>query len=131
MMDVGYIDVNPNPDNTYGDLVYDDAAIIVASLSNLFRCWPGNRGRIFQPAYFSRLYDILQEPVDQITADTLRLSIIQSIDKWEPRVRVISGRTGVVPDYTLPGYHIVVAFRILATSKSTEANFQIKQFGGG
>ena len=129
-MRLGYLDVNPNPDNTYGDLLEDKNAIIVGSLANLLKCPEGDRGRIFRPDYYSRLYDLLQEPMGESTSTILRLSLIQSIEKWEPRIELIPGQTGVVPDYSLPGYQVVVAFRFLNSSQVNKANFAVHVGGG-
>ena len=130
METLGYIDVNPNPStNTHGDLVRDRQAIIISSLSNLFQCHEGDRGRIFRPDYYTRLYQLLQEPIDRTTSNIIRISLIQSIQKWEPRIELIESDTGVVPDYRIPGYHVVVSFRFRGAAEIHNAEFEVK-YGG-
>ena len=125
-----YIDVNPRPSsNSHGDLLTDKEAIIVSSLSNLLQCWRGDRGRIGRPDYFSRLHELLQEPVDEITAGIIQISLIQSIRKHEPRIELIESRTGVVPKPELPGYLVIVSFTIRGLSGKHQSQYEV-QAGG-
>lgn len=130
LQEVTYIDLNPRPSqNSYGDLLTDKAAIIVGSIANLLQCWHGDRGRIGRPEYSSRLHHLLQEPVDERTAAIIQLSLIQSIQKHEPRIRLIEQRTGVVPQPKLPGYLVIVSFNIIGLRGTHTGQYQV-QAGG-
>ena len=131
MQELGYIDLNPNPTgNTYGDLLRDEKAVIVGSLSNLFRCPKGDRGRTYRPDYGSRFYELLQEPVDAITATAIRMTLVQTVERWEPRIRIDNANTGVVVDYDLPGYQLVIAFRFVGSDELHRASFALRSGGG-
>lgn len=126
----GYIDVNPDPTgNGYGDLLYGEAAVVVGSIRNMFACPIGDRGRIFQPTYGTWLYQLLQEPLDAITAHKIEIALIQSIQNWEPRIEILAGLTSVNEDYQLPGYLIVVGFRMVGMDNTTQASFAVPQGG--
>lgn len=103
------------------DRLPDDLAI-VNSLFNLFNCSIGERGKIFQPEYGSEWRAYLQEPIDAITAAKMRISMINSIGRWEPRITLDYSRTTITPIYELPGY----AVRIYATNNITKAPLDIQ-----
>ena len=106
-----YADVNPVPSKGTPILVYDATAVF-ASLRNLFLCPIGGRARIFQEDYGSGLYDLLQEPFDDITANKISSVLFQSIRKWEPRVRIDPSDLLVIRDSSLPGYAIQVTVTV-------------------
>jgi phage baseplate assembly protein W len=81
-----------------------DSLAIVNSLTNLFNCSIGERGKIFQPEYGSEWRTFLQEPIDAITAAKMRISMIQAIARWEPRIQLDYAKTSITPDLRLPGY---------------------------
>ena len=125
-----YVDLNPRPSsNSHGDLITDRAAIMIGSIANLIQCWKGDRGRIGRPEYFARTYDLLQEPIDERTASIIQMSLIQSIQKHEPRIRLIESRTGVKPEPRLPGYLIVVTFEIRGLNETHTARYQVQSGG--
>lgn len=101
-------DVNSQfTENTYPDILPDDLAIF-NSLFNIFNCSIGARGRIFAPSYGSLWYSYLQEPIDSITANSMWISMIQAIAKWEPRIKLNYGKSSITPDYSIPGYRVVI-----------------------
>lgn len=106
-----YIDVNPAAGGENPVLLYNAAAVF-ASLRNLFMCVQGSRGRIFQEDYFSGVYELLQEPLDDVTASSLSIAIFQAVRKWEPRVTIRSSDIVVVTNYGLPGYEVTVTLTI-------------------
>lgn len=103
------------------DRLPDDLAI-VNSLYNLFNCAVGQRGKIFQPEYGSEWLAYLQEPIDQITASKMRISMIQSIARWEPRITLDYSRTSITAVPQLPGY----AVRIYGINNITKAPLDIQ-----
>jgi phage baseplate assembly protein W len=80
------------------------------SLRNLFSCPIGARGRIHQPTYGNFLYPLLQEPLDVQTAAKLRASLIQSIERWEPRIKLDYKNTFVKADFNRVGYIVRVVY---------------------
>lgn len=90
------------------DRIPDSISIIYSSLYNLFNCPVGARGKIFEPEYGSEWYYYLQEPIDKITASMMRISMIQAIQRWEPRITLNQGLCSIVPDTRLPGYYVTI-----------------------
>lgn len=122
----GYVDVNPDPlRNGRGDLVEGADAILIGSLRNLFMCPVGDRGRIFQPTYGTHLHSLLHEPVDEITAQKLHATLLDSVRSWEPRIEVLGGATQVIPNYNLPGYSAILVYRIIGDATNRTATFNV------
>lgn len=103
-----WIDANSQyTQNNLPDRLPDDLAI-KGALYNLFNCPIGARGKIFQPEYGSEWYYFLQEPIDASTAAKMRIAMIQSLARWEPRIVLDYSKTSITPDYNLPGYIVVI-----------------------
>lgn len=113
--------------NDLPDRLPDDVCIVACSFVNLLNCSIGARSKTFEPTYGTMLYHYLQEPIDDITAESIRISLIQAIGKWEPRVRLDYGKSQVTPEFALPGYRIHLAFTMLATGEDHEIDYYIKQ----
>lgn len=112
-----YVDVNPRlGSNRYGELVYDEVAV-TQSIINLLSCPIGDRGRLFNVEYGSAHYSMLHEPMVPVTAMTLRAQIIQSLEKWEPRIQILYDQTTVDVDYTIPGYKLTVAYKVKVANR--------------
>ena len=106
-----WVDVNTAfTQNTLPDRLPDAYAVIYSSLANLFNCQVGERGRTFQPEYGSFWLKYLQEPVHELTARSMELGMFQAIRRWEPRIQIKMAQTAIVPNYTLPGYQVRLAF---------------------
>jgi len=63
------------------------AESIEASIRNLI-IWPYNN-RYFNRSFGSRLYELIEEPVNRNTLFFSREFVMESIKQWEPRVRII------------------------------------------
>ena len=59
---------------------------IKSAIKNLVLTTPGEKP--FQPLVGSRVNDLLFEPLDPFTADSLQEEIINTINQYEPRVRL-------------------------------------------
>lgn len=102
-----------------------DYLAIANSLYNLFNCPIGARSRIFQPDYGSLLYQFLQEPADDVTANKINLCFIQAITRWEPRIVLDMSQTNVTADQSLPGYDVNLAYTVILTSQKQSMNFPV------
>lgn len=109
--DALYIDVNPIHQPGLPVLVYDSSAVF-ASIRNLFLSSYGSRGRIFQEDYFSGVYELLFEPVDDTTALQVRLAIYQALHKWEPRITINPADIDVIAQPYYPGYSVTLGITI-------------------
>lgn len=106
-----YVDVNPVPNPQTPDLLHDAAAVF-ASIRNLILCPRGGRAAIFQEDYFCAVYDLLQEPFDQVTATQISVALQQSLAKWEPRIRVTPSDINVYADALMPGYSVTLKMTV-------------------
>lgn len=102
-----------------------DYLAIANSLYNLFNCPIGARSRIFQPDYGSLLYQFLQEPVDDVTSNKIKLCFIQAIARWEPRIVLDMSQTNVTADQSLPGYDVNLAYTVILTSQKQSMTFPV------
>ena len=110
-----WIDVNTNVTrNTLPDRVPDAIAIMDCSLYNLLNCHVGGRARTFEPLYGSYLYHFLQEVLSETTALSIRMSLLASIARWEPRIELDHSNTWVRPNYDLPGYVLRITGRLVS-----------------
>lgn len=120
-----WIDVNTGvTQNNLPDRVPDQLSIIYSSLTNLFNCSIGERGKIFQPEYGSEWREFLQEPIDAITAAKMRIAMIQAVARWEPRLNLDPGKSSVTPNYQIPGYEVRIVGTDLITRQVLDIRFQ-------
>jgi len=123
-----WIDINSQfTVNNLPDRVPNGQAIIISSLFNLLNCAPGHRSRIFQPEYGSMWLQFIHEPTTAMTAMKMRLLMVEAIKRWEPRITLDLDNTRIVPDTTIPGYQVRIAFAIPGVSDSQQIQFQVSQ----
>jgi phage baseplate assembly protein W len=67
--------------------------------------------------------------MDSITALVIRSSIVNAIDKWEPRVTVNAGDIEVTPYTSINGYKVSITFKVVG-SDSTENMTMLLQPNG-
>lgn len=123
-----WLDVNPLfTVNLRPERLPDAQSVLYSSFFNLMNCPVGARGRIFQPEYGSSLLWFLQEPINNNTAQQIRMSIMQTFGRWEPRIQVDYANTQIVPDYTLPGYRIRLSGTFKISKQYVSIDFQVSQ----
>ena len=120
-----WLDVNTDDGLNANSLLVPDIQAINNSLTNLFRCPIGSRGKTFQPTYGTYLYQFLQEPMDDQTTNKVRASLIQSIEYWEPRIQLDYGNTTVQAVPSLPGYVIRISYYYRVTSQYVTTTFKV------
>lgn len=128
-LDVGvgatWIDVNSqftidsNPDRL------PDVLAVSNSIYNLLNSPLGSRGRIFQPEYGASLYQFLQEPLDQTTANKIRIGFIQALARWEPRITLDMANSYVNPNFNLYGYDVRIAYSLNLNQRPAAMSFYI------
>ena len=67
--------------------------------------------RFYRKDYGSAIHNLLFDMIDDITADTIRMSIEEAIQNYEPRVDAFE--VSVTPDYTNSQYKVNLIFRII------------------
>jgi len=82
---------------------------IKQSVKNLVLTTPGEKP--FQPLVGSRVSQMLFEPLDAFTADTIKDEIINTINQYEPRVQLTS--VDVTPIYEGNKLNVTIEYRIV------------------
>jgi len=120
-----WIDVNSNYGITVagGELALDVIAV-KNSIENILSTPIGSRP--FQRDYGSKLYHFLFEPGDAMTEEDIRVSLIQALGKWEPRITVDAQRT-VVKQQGSAGYVIDVHFTMVVPQTRESVQFVAKR----
>jgi phage baseplate assembly protein W len=126
-LNVVWLDVNSRMGESLKPDLLPDVQAINNSLYNLLRCPIGARGPIFQPEYGTLLYRLLHEPLDPITANKIRISFIQAIQRWEPRIDIDMERTSVVPSYAQASFTVTVYYTIAADAQEGVATFSLSR----
>lgn len=109
---VVYADLNQtSPGNA--PVVYN-MECVMQGLTNLFNTRPGER--LFRPPIGSAMHTIVFKPINDTTSLLLKQILINSVEKWEPRVQVIRNRTRITPQPDLYGYDISVWYQALGLS---------------
>jgi len=96
---------------------YDESAI-KNSLINLFNTKKGQR--FLFPAYGLDLHQYLFEAITKSNAQTIGTNIVNSIETYEPRVKVLN--VNVSPDEEANLYDITIALRIPVFNTTTTLN---------
>lgn len=123
-----WLDVNPQfTNNLQPERFADVNSVLYSSFFNLMNCPIGARGRIFQPEYGSSLMWFLQESISDITAQKIRLAIMQIFGRWEPRIDLDYRNTQVIPDYSLPGYRIRISGTFKLNKQYASVDFAVRQ----
>ena len=92
----------------------DDASVvkndnsIKQSVKNLILTTPGEKP--FQPLIGSRVNDLLFEPLDPFTADSLKEEIINTINQYEPRVQLTN--VIVTPVYEGNKLNVTIEYKV-------------------
>ncbi len=121
-----YVDVNPRIlQNEMPELIPDLDSVKFAAFFNLFRCPVGARGRIFNARFGSNLYWLLQEPLDETSAEAAQAATFGAIKQWEPRVTVDQTRSRFDIDFNLPGYRVRLALVDNITGRNTLMSFNL------
>lgn len=111
--------------NNLPDRLPDAQAVQYCGLYNLLNCPIGSRGRIFQPEYGSMWQEFIHEPIDQATADKMQVAMLQALQRWEPRITVDFTDSGIVPDLSLPGYNVRIAYSLNLNMQKQAVSFNL------
>ena len=78
-------------------IVLKDTAAIRQAMKNLVLTSPGEK--LFQSDVISKTYQLLFEPLDPFTVDTLKDEIVQTLKNFEPRIEILTVDVAAVDDY--------------------------------
>ena len=82
---------------------------IARSIKNIVFTEPGEK--FFNPDFGSKLYSILFENIDDISAIKIKDQIEQSIKNFEPRVDLVE--VEVFPDFDNNGFDVKITYKII------------------
>lgn len=121
-----WLDINTQwGQNLNPELLPDSQSVLYSSFFNLMNCPVGARGRIFQPTYGSNLLWFIHQPINESTAQQIKMSIMTTFGNWEPRLQLDYNNTLVIPDYNLPGYRIRLSGTFYIGKEYVSVDFQL------
>ena len=100
-----------------GDITKDvDTNAVKNSLKNILNTLQGSRRML--PTFALNAYQLLFEPIDEITAHQIGEVILEGIQNWDDRV--IIEDVYVIPKYDDNQYKIKLNFRLKNSTKTTQ-----------
>lgn len=121
---VVFSDINPDVslDGPF-ELVFNEDAII----KSLETCFTTPKfSRVFRRRFGSRLMDLLFQPMDDITANSIGFELKQVAQEWENRITNIN--VTVIPDYDNQQYYVELTYTIpLLGNKMVNYKFNLNQ----
>ena len=93
-----------------------DETAIARSVRNLVLTRPGER--FFNPNLGSRVYESLFDNVDDISASIVEYDIRDTVDNYEPRVKLVSVKA--TPDYQGNAFDVVITYNIIGIDASPQ-----------
>lgn len=118
-----YSDLNKNPATNSSNLAYNLDSI-KQSLDNLFNTPYGSRS--FQPTYGNTFYYLLGELITEETAQDIYYRAINDVERHEPRVKLDTYNSSVlpVPDQNL--YKLTLVFTVSGLGSNDRFSYEIK-----
>ena len=90
-------------------IVLKNENAIARSVRNIVFTVPGEK--FFQENFGSRISESLFENIDEISALAIKDEITESINRFEPRVRLIS--VEAIPDYAGNAFNVIIVYEII------------------
>ena len=89
---------------------------IARSLRNIVFTLPGEK--FFNESFGSRITESLFDNIDEITASVIVDEISESINRYEPRVKL--GKVKAYPDYENNGFDVIITYDVVGTEIPTQ-----------
>lgn len=124
-----YRDIRMTPDtNKPLESVGQDA--LKDTIFNIFKTGYGERGAIFNPDWGSTLRIWLHEPIDENTANAIKLTLAEELRRMHGLVTLNFGKTIVEPLKSgPPGYYIKIVLEVSPLTQS-ETSFDFNIYKG-
>ena len=90
-------------------IVLKNENAIARSVRNIVFTVPGEK--FFQENFGSRISESLFENIDEVSALEIKDEITESINRFEPRVRLIS--VDAIPDYQGNAFNVLIVYEII------------------
>jgi len=101
----------------------EDAECIKNSIDMCLYFSPGSR--LNHPTFGCELDSVLFDPIDDHTARKILLELLQCLQRWDPRFRVVPGLSSVVPDVDNNRYDVKLLIEVVLPS---EQNIEYEYF---
>lgn len=89
------------------------------SITNIFSTFQGSRRMV--PEFAAPIYELLFEPVDEITANNIGNMLLSAIERWEDRIQVEGLHIEANPDYNK--YNCFLRFKMINSETVQTMNF--------
>lgn len=89
--------------------IYNMEAIIQSVMNTIFTV---PTQRVFRPAVGASLDFAIFAPINEITSSRLRQILIDSVEKWEPRIIVDRNKSYINPNDIDEGYDIFLVYQV-------------------
>ena len=96
-----------------------DIDAIQNGIGNLFMFARGER--IILPEFGFNLYKYLYEPINDFTARNLGMELVQTLNRWEPRITVTN--LNIEPDAENNTYYITLSYTVPSLTSDRVLNF--------
>ena len=96
---------------------------IKQSIKNLVLTQKGEK--LFQPEIGSGVYELLFEPMDPFTADSIRDEVINTLGQYEPRITILE--VDVEPNEDTNTFDVTVEYRIVGQPIVETVNFILQR----
>ncbi len=90
-------------------IVLKNENAIARSVRNIVFTVPGEK--FFQENFGSRISESLFENIDEVSALEIKDEITESINRFEPRVKLIS--VDAIPDYAGNAFNVLIVYEII------------------
>ena len=109
---------------TSGDIKQDiNADAVKNSINNILSTLQGSRRML--PTFALNVYQLLFEPMDDITAYELGDGVLEAIQIWDERINVEN--VNVRPNYDLQVYNITLSFSIRGMRETETVDFILRK----
>jgi len=101
----------------------DDVAALEQNIDNILLCPLGSF--MFNRGFGARLKHFLFEPMNDRTAMSIKIYLIEATKAFEPRILINMRDSYVIPDYDggisgMPGYYVKLVYIIKSTQQIAE-----------
>lgn len=122
-------DLNRRFQQTSNQLVITSVDALNQDIDNILEC--PVRSFMFNRGFGCRIKSILFDPMNDFTANRLKILFIEAIERWEPRIRLDFRNSVVIPYYD---DHLYVAYLIYTILSNNQIALYVRalptQVGG-
>lgn len=118
-----YSEISPLADSQI--LLVENIKAIMQSIKLLMSTPIGVR--FFNPEFGTNLDEMLFELMDERSVESFKTNLIESIERWEPRIKLDTTKTEVSPNYDTHVLGVKLVFNIVGSSGKYEYNMEVTE----